>query len=86
MDAALAVAVANFGLVNGTFDYDLSDGEIRFRIVSSFRESILSQALINYMIIIAAGTVDRYNDKFLAISTGTMNINQFIAWEKEDKD
>lgn len=83
VDAALAVCVANYGLVNGTFDYDISDGEIRFRIVSSFRESILSEELINYMVLLACGTVDDYNDKFLAVSTGVMSFEQFVEWEKK---
>ena len=82
VDGALAVCVANYGLVNGTFDYDISDGEIRFRIVSSFRESILSEELINYMVMITAGTVDEYNDKFLALSTGIMDFQKFVEWEQ----
>ncbi len=86
VEAALAVCVANFGLVNGTFDYDFSEGEIRFRIVSSFRESILSEELFNYMVIIAASTVDDYNDKFLMVSKGMMSIQQFIEWENSRRN
>lgn len=81
VDAALAVCIANYGLVNGSFDYDLSDGEIRFRLTSSYRESILSEELFNYMIVVAAGTVDDYNDKFLMISKGMFSIEQFVEWE-----
>ena len=28
IDLAVAVAAANYGIVNGSFDFDLSDGEI----------------------------------------------------------
>lgn len=86
VDGALAVCIANYGLVNGTFDYDLSDGEIRFRIVSSFRESILSEELINYMVILAASTVDDYNDKFLMVSKGIMTVQQFIEDENKRRN
>ena len=79
----MAVCVANYGLINGSFDYDLSDGEIRFRLVSSYRESILSEALFNYMIVVSAGTVDDYNDKFLMVSNGMMSAEDFIKWENE---
>lgn len=85
VEAALAVCIANYGFVNGTFDYDFSDGEIRFRIVSSFRESILSEEVFNYMLAVAVSTVDEYNDKFLMISKGVMSIEQFIEWEKEHR-
>ena len=86
VEAALAVCVANNGLVNGAFDYDLSDGSIHFRVVSSFCESILGEELFNYMIMIAAGTVDIYNDKFLMISNGMMNFQQFLEWDQKRRD
>ena len=86
VEAALAVCVANYGLVNGAFDYDLSDGEIRFRIVANFRESILGENLFNHMILLAASTIDEYNDKFLMISKGVLTIQQFIEWENERKN
>lgn len=86
VDGALAVCIANYGLVNGSFDYDLSDGEIRFRMVSSFRESILSEELFDYMIMVTATTVDDYNDKFLMISKGMFTIEQFVEWENKRRN
>ena len=86
VDGALAVCVANYGLINGSFDYDLSDGEIRFRLVSSFRESILSEELFNYMIMVSASTVDDYNDKFLMVSKGMLTVQQFVEWEQNRRN
>ena len=86
VDGALAVCIANYGLINGCFDYDLADGEIRFRIVSSYRESILSEELFNYMVMVAANTVDDYNDKFLMISKGVLSIEQLIEWENNRRN
>lgn len=86
VDGALAVCAANYGLVNGTFDYNLADGDIRFRMVSSFRESILSEELFLYMIMVSAKTIDDYNDKFLMISKGMWTIQQFIEWENSRKN
>lgn len=86
VEAALAVCVANNGLINGSFDYDLSNGAIHFRIVTSFRESILSEELFNYMVLIAANTVDVYNDKFLMISNGMMSFDQFLEWDQNRRN
>lgn len=86
IDAAIAVCVANYGLINGSFDYDLNDGEIRFRLVTSFRESTLSEELFMYMVLVTAKTVDDYNDKFLMVSKGMMSIQQFIEWERQRKN
>ncbi len=78
VDGAIAVCVANYGLVDGSFDYDLSDGEIRFRLTSSYRESTIAEDLLEYMIMCAAATVDGYNDKFFMLAKGMLTIQQFI--------
>lgn len=83
VDGAIAVAVANYGLVDGSFDYDLRDGEIRYRLTSSYRESTLGEDLFEYMIMVAASTVDRYNDKFFMLAKGMMSIQQFMEQENQ---
>lgn len=82
IDMALAVCAANFGLADGSFDYDLSDGTILFRLTSSYRECILSEELLEYMLLVAASTVDEYNDKFFMISKGVLTVQQFIESEQ----
>ena len=81
VDGAIAVCAANYGLVDGSFDYDLRDGEILFRLTSSYRESTLSEDLFEYMIMCAAYTVDKYNDKFFMIAKGMMTVQQFLEQE-----
>ena len=83
VDMALAVAVANYGIIDGSFDYDLNDGEIRFRMTASYVESLLGEELFKYMLFVSANTVDRYNDRFLAIAKGMMTLDQFIAADQE---
>lgn len=85
VEAALAVAIANYGLVNGSFDYDISDGAIRFRVVSSYRgESKLDGEVFNYMLGIGNYTVDKYNDRFMMLSKGMLDIEKFIELEQQD--
>ena len=81
VDGAIAVCAANYGLVDGSFDYDLRDGEISFRLTSSYRESTLSEDLFEYMIMVSASTVDQYNDKFFMIAKGMMTVQQFLEQE-----
>ena len=83
VEAALAVSVANYGLVNGCFDYDLNDGEIRFRMVQSYRESIIGNEVYNYMLIVGANTVDKYNDRFLMLSKGMIDFQKFVELENQ---
>lgn len=79
MDGAIATCVASFGLADGSFDYDLADGTIVFRMTASFRESSIGEGLFQYMISCSCAVVDEYNDKFLAIDKGLMSITDFIA-------
>lgn len=81
IDMALAVCVANYGLVDGSFDYDLSDGTVLFRLTYSYRGSTLNEDLVEYMIMAASSIVDEYNDKFFMISKGMLTVQQFIESE-----
>lgn len=81
IDMALAVCVANYGLKDGSFDYKVDDGSILFRLTSSYRGSSLSEELFEYMLMVSATTVDKYNDKFFMISKDAMSIQQFIEAE-----
>lgn len=78
IDGAIATCVASFGLADGSFDYDLSEGRIIFRMTASFRESLIGEELFHYMISCSCATVDEYNEKFLAIDKGLLSITDFI--------
>ncbi len=81
VEGAIAVSVANYGLVDGSFDYDISDGELRYRLTSSYRESLLGADLFEYMIMCAASTVDDYNDRFFMLAKGMIDVKKFIELE-----
>ena len=86
IDTAVAVAVANYGLVDGSFDFDISDGELRFRLTSSYRESLLGMDLFEYMIMCGASTVDDYNDRFFMLSKGIIDVQKFIELENSNNN
>lgn len=78
IDGAIAASAANYGLVDGSFDYNIMDGSIIFRLTSSYRDSILSEDLFEYMIMVSAATIDEYNDKFFMLAKGMIDIQKFI--------
>lgn len=78
MEGAIAACVASFGMADGSFDYDISDGSMVFRMTACYRESLIGEGLFHYMIECSCAMVDKYNDQFLAISKGLMSINDFI--------
>ena len=79
MEGAIATCAASFGMADGSFDYDLSDGTIVFRMTASFRESLVGEGLFQYLISCSCAMVDKYNDQFLALDKGIMSITDFIA-------
>ncbi len=83
VEMAMAVNVANYGIIDGSFDYDISDGEIRFRMTASYIESLLGQELFKYMLFVSANTVDRYNDRFMMLARGNMTLDQFIQADRQ---
>ena len=83
VDAAIAVCVVNNGLVDGSFDYDITEGDITFRLTSSYRESTLGADLFEYMILVSAGTIDDYNDKFFMLGKNMMTVQDFFAKEND---
>ena len=81
MEGAIATTVATFGLPDGSFDYDITDGTIGFRQNVAFHDSDISENLIQYMISWACAVIDKYNDQFLAINKGYLSIQDFISSE-----
>ena len=82
VEGAVAVCVANYGIVDGSFDYNINDGSIIFRLTSSYRESTLGEELFEYMIMVAASTVDNYNDKFFMLTKDMITLDQFIEQDR----
>lgn len=85
VDAAIAVAIANYGLINGSFDYDMSDGEIRFRATQAFMDSIIGKEVFRYMLAAASSSIDKYNDRFFMLNKGMMTVEQFIEAEGSEE-
>lgn len=82
MDGAIAACVASYGMADGSFDYNIFDGSILFRMTASFRESMIGEGLLQYMISCSCAMVDKYNDKFLALNMGYISITDFIESKK----
>lgn len=81
LDGAIAACVASYGMVDGSFDYDLSNGRISFRMTASFLDSQIGENLLQYMISCSCFSVDKYNERFLALDKGMISITDFIGQE-----
>lgn len=82
LDFAVAVTFVNNQLVNGSFDFNIFDGNMVFRLTNSFIESDIGEGLLFYMIMVSCRTVDDFNDKFFMLAKGMMSLEAFITDSK----
>lgn len=85
VDLALAACAANYGMADGSFDFNPVNGNLLFRLTSSYKETDLSEDLLEYMLMVSAATVDKYNDKFFMITKGMLPLEQFLEAENSDQ-
>lgn len=78
VEFAIAVNAANFYLVNGSFDFDFSDDRVSYRMAYPYLDSGVSEKTIQYMLYCLFSTVDEYNDRFLMLAKGMLDISKFI--------
>ena len=81
IDLAIATCVATNRIIDGSFDYDLSDGKIVFRLTAPFMGCEIGEKLLQYMISLSCAIVDNFNDKFADINDGKLTIADFLASE-----
>lgn len=78
IDVAMAVSVANNLMVDGCFDFDLLKGRLYFRMTNSFMDSQLGEDAFFYLVLCACQTIDEYNDRFLMLGKGMIDLKKFI--------
>ncbi len=86
IELSLAVNAANYGFTNGSFDYDMRDGEIRFRMSQSYMGCQIGREFFEFMIYYSLAVVTRYSSKFFALNKGYMNLNDFISDENSNRN
>lgn len=78
LDIAVATSIINYKLVDGSFDFDIEDGHMFFRMTSSYRESELAKEVFFYMLMCSCQTIDEYNDKLLMLAKKMLSLEDFI--------
>jgi hypothetical protein len=81
IDMALAISQINNHLADGSFDYDMRDGSILFRLTLSYIDSIIGEDALFYQLLISFQTIDEYNDKLFLVSNGSISIEDFLSSE-----
>jgi hypothetical protein len=70
---------ANYGLRIGNFEFDYSDGEIRYKSSLDFEKVELTPQMIKNMIYPAVSTMDRYLPGLMSVMFGGKSAEEAIA-------
>lgn len=83
VDVALAVCVANDGMINGGFDLDMEKKQIVWRLCTTYRGSLLGSEAFAYMVVVSTSTVDKYNERFMMLAKDMIDLKKFIELESK---
>lgn len=78
LEMAIAVSRANYGLPDGSFDYDYMTGDIVYRMTCCYRDSLIGRELFEYMLVVTFGIVDDYNDLFARVAVTDMTVDEIM--------
>ena len=78
IEGAIAVCVANMGMLNGCFGYNITDGTVFHKVVVPYMDIEVSDDMIEYIMGLGMAMVDKYNDRFFALNKGFISIAEFI--------
>lgn len=74
---------ANYGIILGNFEMDFNDGELRYKVSSTFVGGQLAPRTIEVMVNTAAKTMDRYFPGVLAVCYGHVDPAQAVREVEE---
>ena len=80
INTAIAVAAVNNNILNGSFDLDMSNGSLYFRLSTCFSDDLIDREILSYLVGVASSTVDRYNDRLLALDRNVISLEDFLQW------
>ena len=83
VDVAVAVCIANDGMINGGFDLDMGKKQIVWRMCTTYRGSLLGSEAYAYMVVVSTGTVDKYNERFMMLAEDRIGLKKFMELESK---
>ena len=75
---------ANYGLRNGNFELDYSDGEIRYKVFVDCEDLLPSAAVLRDAVIIPVDMFDRYGNGLLSVVLGVRTPEEAIQDAEKD--
>lgn len=75
-DVASAVCLVNDRLVLGGFTYNMEE-RLAFEVAQAYTGSLVGEETIKRLLFALVGTVEEYDDKFMALNKGYLKVDDF---------
>ncbi len=82
VDGALATGFISSTLAYGAFEYDISDGEVNFRMANPYENCDIHVNTIIDMVMYTLATLHTYVEPLFMISKGMMDVEDFLNKER----
>ena len=86
VEGSIATNYINFKLTLGSFDYNIENGAVFYRHVTTYRDSVLGASTICDMVRNVNTVVDDYNDKLFAVAKGYTTVWDFMQKCDEEEN
>ena len=77
IEGALACAIVSDNLREGSFDFNIANGRVFYRLTNTVKGMDVSRELCEHIFEISTLTVDNYNDKLFMVAKGMMTTQEF---------
>ena len=78
-ELALAAAYANYGTVDGKYEYDMLKNALFYTVASCYEGCTLGDGFFYHLIDWTCSAAVHYNDRFLALNKGYITVEEFIG-------
>ncbi|MGN0797925.1 MAG: hypothetical protein ACI4M5_06910 [Christensenellales bacterium] len=87
-DTCIATCAINKFLIYGNFELNMLRKKMLYRATTSYRESVLSESAIKYLIFLSCSVVDKYGGKLSSIAEGKTSLEELMNWinNPEERD
>lgn len=75
---AMGICAINDHLVDGSFDFNVGDGSMLFRLVASYHDAEIGDAMVNYLINVAHSTFEDVNKSIINYVEDTIDQTEFL--------
>lgn len=69
---------ANYGLINGNFELDFDDGEVRYKTFVNFKDTAVSNEIIQDSVLLPIFMFEKYGKNLMKVMLGSNDPKQLI--------